>query len=214
MSARRHLTLITAPAIEPVTVSELAAFARLDDDAASAEEALIDSFITVARQAAEEYTRRAFITQSWKLSLDLNRCGMVYDLPEGVYDLPVTALYGELPDEIELPRAPVQSITSVTTYDTANTASTFDPSNYTADTAGNRIVLAETATWPTNLRSVAAVAIVTINGYGDAASDVPPAIRMAIQMHAASLYETRGQCGCDVPPAAQQLLRQYRVECL
>lgn len=204
----RALTLVTSPSIEPVSIAELKEFARIDFDD---EDGLLDSFIAEARVAAENYTSRAFITQTWKLSLS-SECSELYEsLGEGVYDLPITALYGTLPKNIILSRWPLQSITSVTTYDTSDTSSTFSSSYYRLDIANNQLILKTGSTWPSNLRQVSACEIITVNGYGDNASDVPAPIRTAIMMHAAQLYETRGMCGCDVPDACRQRLDQYRI---
>jgi uncharacterized phiE125 gp8 family phage protein len=60
------LRLITPPASEPVTREQAKNHLRVDinDD-----DTLIDSLITVARQRAEEFTRRAFLTQTWEWTL-------------------------------------------------------------------------------------------------------------------------------------------------
>ncbi len=208
MKIRRTPSRLTAPSVEPVTLADLKLFARIDDDG---EDALLTAFIEAARIAAEDFTRRAFITQSWKLTVDLPCYGWANSLPDGVYDLPVSALYGALPDAIRLLRPPVPSVTSVTTYDTADTSGVFSPSNYTLDAAGPRLVLKQGATWPTGLRQFVACEIVTSNGYGASGSNVPQPIRQAILMHAAAMYEERGQCGSEVPPGCKLLLQPYRV---
>lgn len=212
MRGPRHTaTLLTGPASEPVTADELVTFARIDSDIAEAESGLLAAFIAAARQAAEQFTRRSFLTQSWRLSLDLACRAWADGLPEGTYDLPVTALYGALPAMLRLPHGPVRSVASVTTYGLDNTATAFDSANYTLDAAGARLSLNPGCLWPSGLRPLDAVHIDYAAGYGDAASSVPQAIRTAITMHAADLYESRGMCGDDVPGRAQQLLRPYRV---
>ncbi len=206
--ARRSITTVTAPATEPVTLTEAKAWARVDftdDDAA------FSSLITAARMAAEEYLRRTLITATLKLTLDLSCEGNNW-LGEGTYDLPVTALYGGLPSTVELPKGPVQSITSVVTYDLTDTASTFATSSYRADTAGERLVLTYGSLWPSNLRPVGAAAITYVAGYGNAAA-VPQPIKTGILIHVASMYEQRGQCedAMDLPPGSKQLYNQYRI---
>ncbi|MBN9265961.1 MAG: phage gp6-like head-tail connector protein [Hyphomicrobium sp.] len=109
---RRTVTLVTGPSVEPVTLDELKAWAKIDS---ADEDALLTSLIAAARDAAEQYLRRALITQTVRLTLDLDGRGI--DLPEGVYDLPVSAIYGGLPTVVELPRPPVSSVTSVVTYE-------------------------------------------------------------------------------------------------
>jgi uncharacterized phiE125 gp8 family phage protein len=60
------LRLITPPQNEVVTLAQAKNHLRVDieDD-----DDLISSLIVVARQRAEEYTRRAFITQTWEWTL-------------------------------------------------------------------------------------------------------------------------------------------------
>jgi Phage gp6-like head-tail connector protein len=208
--ARRSLTLLTAPAVEPVIVPDAVAWLRLDD---SSDSAVLTQLIIAARQAAEEYLRRSLITQTWKLTLDLVGTPLENRLEAGTYNLPITALYGGLYSRIELPKPPVQSITSVVTYDLSNTSSTYDPSNYFLDTAGQRLCLNFGSIWPSNLRRNAAAEVTFKTGYGDDATTVPQAIKTGLLIHVASLYEQRGQCAdaMDIPPGARQLYNQYRV---
>lgn len=208
--ARQTVTLVTPPVKEPVTLSEAKSWAKIettDDDNT------ISALVTAARTAAEEYLRRALITQTYRLTRDLHVNNLYNTLPEGSYDLPVMALYGGIPKEVELPKGPIQSITSVTTYALDNSASTYSPANYFLDTAGNRLVLNFGCIWPPNLRPRAAVEINYVAGYGDTGSSVPQPIKTAILIHVASLYEQRGQCGdaMDLPPGSKQLLNQYRI---
>lgn len=210
MTCPRSLTLVTAPAAEPVSLAEAKGWARIDG---AAEDALIEGLITAARAAAEEYLRRSLITQTWKLTLDLPPSGFYDSLPGGTYDLPVTALYAGLPESIALPRGPVRSVTSVTTYDTTNSSSAYASSNYYLDAAGDRLVLNDTAVWPGVLRPRAACEVLYTAGYGDNPTDVPKPIRTAILMHVGVMYETRGACEgqTDLPPACKQLMVPYRI---
>jgi hypothetical protein len=198
---RRSLALVTPPTSEPVGLSEFKAWAKVDADD---DDPLITSLLTAARQAAEEYTRRAFVTQTWRLALDAGACG--FDLPEGVYDLPVSALTGPLPSAIELPRQPIQSVSGVVTSDTENAGSVYAPSNYTL--IGSRLVLNASAFWPGNLRPLGSIEITYVAGHG-IASAVPQAIRTAILMHAQAMYD--GRTVCDLPSSCETLLRNYRV---
>jgi hypothetical protein len=207
---RSATTLVTASANEPVSLAEVKAWGRIDG---TTDDPLLTALIGASRAATEEFLRRSLITQTWRLSLDLPASRAYRDLPEGVYELPVTALYGGLPREIALPRGPLRTVTSVTTYDTSNTGSVYASSNYLVDTASDRIVLNDTAVWPGVLRQRAACQIEYTAGYGADATDVPQPIRTAICMHVSALYESRGQCEGDVdlPAGCKQLLRQYRI---
>jgi hypothetical protein len=207
---RQSVTVVTPPAIQPVGSDELIAWARLNEDE---DEGTLDLLIDAATQDAEQFMNRSLINRSLKLTLDLPKNSVIDRLGDGVYDLPITVLNGCMNSAINLPRGPVSSITSVKTYDTDNTESTFSSSNYTLDTTGNRLLLNADATWPSNLRPYAAIAIQYVAGYGSAASSIPAAIRNGILIHAATLYEQRGQCAdaMDIPAGAKRLYSQYRI---
>ena len=158
--ARHTLTLSSAPATEPVSQDEAKAWGKIDT---TSDDMIVAALITAARMAAEEYLRRSLITQTWKLTLDLARTLLNNQLPDGVFDLPISVLYGGLERNIELPKGPVQSITSVTTYALDNSSSVYDTSNYFLDTAGARLVLNLGCIWPANMRPRAAAEIALRN---------------------------------------------------
>ena len=60
-------TLVSAPATEPVSLAEVKSYLRIDG---TADDAVLTILIASARRSAEEYTKRAFITQTWQLTLD------------------------------------------------------------------------------------------------------------------------------------------------
>jgi uncharacterized phiE125 gp8 family phage protein len=60
--------LIGAPAIEPVSLAEAKSWLREDG---AEEDELIQALIVAARMTLEAYTRRLFVTQSWRLSSTL-----------------------------------------------------------------------------------------------------------------------------------------------
>lgn len=205
---RKSSTLVTAPTSEPVTLAEFKAWARIDD---TTEDNLLTNMIIGARQEVEKYLKSVLITQTWDLTIDLCSSELDNTLGDGVYDLPITALYGDLPSVIDLPYAPVQSITSVTTYDLDNASSVFSSTNYTLDTAGGRFILDYGSSYPSNLRKNASMVIRYVAGYGSA-SDVPFSIRMAIMSLAQSFYESRGLCanGQDPIKDMQSKLASFR----
>jgi hypothetical protein len=194
-------TLDTAPGTEPVSLAEAKTFLRVDG---TSDDALIGSLIKSARIMAEGYTHRAFVTQTWKLTMDA-----FSDVREcfplgGTYDLPRPGIV-ENGQDIRLSRRPIQSIESIETYDPENTASTVDPASYLPDTANGRIVLNEGYLWPSELREFAAVEITYIAGY----TSVPEAIKQAILLIVSAMYENR-QC-MEMPMGATALLDQFRL---
>ena len=207
---RSVLTLVTPPAVEPVTLAEAKAWARIDG---TDDDAVLTALIAAARGAAEEFLRRSLIAQTWRLTLDQTYSRSYDDLPEGIYDLPITALYGGLPQSLALPKGPVSAVTSVTTYDLSNVSSVYAASNYRVDAAGGRFLLNYGAVWPSSVRPDGGTEILYVAGYGAAPASVPQPIRTGILIHVASLFEQRGLCedAMALPPGTEQLYRPYRI---
>ena len=68
MSTLAHaIERITPPANEPVTLSEMKNYLRVDHDN---DDAMIALMITGARESAEAYLGTSFITQRWKMTLE------------------------------------------------------------------------------------------------------------------------------------------------
>ena len=191
------IKLNTAPTEEPVTVDEAKAQCRVD---ISDDDALIGSYITVARQWAESFRRQKFITQTWELYLDA--------FPGG----------GML---LRLPFGPVQSVSEIAyKADGESTYTAVSSSNYVVDAISEpaRIVLATNGSWPGDaLVPVNGVKITFVCGYG-LATAVPESIQQAIKLIVGHLYENRedvviaqGISVSQVPMAAKALLWPERV---
>jgi uncharacterized phiE125 gp8 family phage protein len=184
---KKYFTVITEPSVEPITKEEVKIFARIDG---TDEDDLIDSFITSVRQATELYLGRALIQQDMRLILNqwVNR-------------------------EIELPRPPLISITSVKTLDEDDTETTYSSSKYYTITESipGKLVIKRDYALPTNSeREIGGFQINYKAGYGTSASDVPKAIRQAMILWATVVYETR-ELHDVPPPEAKALLGLYRV---
>ncbi len=186
------LKLITAPAVEPVTAAEI--ITRLGITSGDVSSADMDALIKGARQWAEQYTERAFMTQTWEKRLD------------------------SFPSEIELARGPVQSIASIKYIDTAGVLQTLDSANYTLDDyEQNGIVYpAYWVTWPSTRDEPNAVRVQFVAGYGAASTTVPQPIINAIVLMVGQAL--RGQSGLEnnlypasVPNAAKEMLNPYRL---
>ena len=145
----------TAPASEPIALSEANAFLRVDQNT---HDSLISQLIATARRRVESDTGRSLKNTTWDLTAD--RFG----------------------DEriIRVPRVPLVSVTHIKTYDEDDAASTFSSSSYRVDTALGRIALNDDEDWPTDLRSLGAVSIRFVAGYGTDSDDVPQELKLAM----------------------------------
>lgn len=204
--------LITGPASEPVTAAELRAHLRDVPDADS----VLEELITDAREYVEEATGLAMISQDRQLTLDAWPFGQGGDglgWWDGVKD---GALIGTAARFVELPRAPLISITSITTYDEARNATVWAAGNYYADTGNRpgRLLLKSGATWPIPTASGAGIVIAYKAGHEDAAA-VPGHLKRAIKLIAAHWYENRELVDYDgpskVPMQADRIIRKARI---
>jgi len=183
--------LVTAPAVEPVTLAEAKAHLRVD---ISNDDALITAQIVAARNMAEAITHRAFVTQTWDLYLD---------------SWPSRAL--------QLPFPPLQSVTSVKYYSDSAAEQTLTGSNYQVDIASEpgRLILISGSSWPgDSLRDANGVIVRFVAGYGLAAA-VPQIFKQAILLIVGQFYENRENAMpmrlAEAPMAAMALLWQDRV---
>ena len=204
----------TAPALEPITSTEAKNFIKVDT---TADDTLIGVLITAARQLAEEYTERAFVEQTVKLYLDSfpSAC-KTEPWWDGIVEGPMSLITGTS-NQIELPKPPLISVTSLKYYSKLDVVSTLSSSTYFVDTKGTpgRICLNYGQIWPTDIRTHQAVLVEFKAGYGATAASVPAQIRQAISMIVGNLYAHRGDSGTasesEIPALAKNLLDPYRV---
>lgn len=143
-----------------------------------AEDALIAQMIEAVRLVAEEATGRSLMTQRWKL------------------------IYADaLPCEVPLPFGPVQAIESVTVVDALGAENVVDAGGYRLHPAADRLVLDAAV-------SGQQIQVVYVAGFGDAAGDVPAAIRQAMLVHLMVLYGRRDVV--EVPELAMDVYAGYR----
>jgi len=209
----RGHSVVTPPAIEPVTADELRAHLAETVDGLPYDQA--DDLIATAREMIEEATGIAMINQMWRLSLDCWPSQRA-DWWDGVRQGAIADVNGA-PDYVYLPRYPLASIDAVTVYNDAGTpasvvvADTFDVDTYQKP---GRMVLRNGSTWPIALRNSNAIEVDYIAGFGATAASVPPTLRRAVKQVAAYLYSHTGD-DCtpdDALGAAGALLGAYRVK--
>lgn len=184
--------LISAPAIEPVSIAEAKAHLRIDGDD---ENDLVGAMLVAARVYVEQLTRRALVAQGWRVYLD---------------QWPRKRL-------VTLSPAPLISVDQVTIYDGDGNPVTVDPDDYAVDTVAcpGRLILLAPA--PATVgRAANGIEIDVTAGYGPSGVDVPSPLRQAIVTMVAHIYEHRGPAGHDlaghIPPASvHALIAPYRI---
>lgn len=205
------LTLTTAAAQLPLSLGELKAQLRLEDDQVQ-EDALLMAMLRSAVESCERFTGRALMTQTWTLFRDAWPGAPDAALHEGLSEAPSH----ELPAAgIALPKPPLQSVVHVKTYDETDVATIWGAGNYFVDTAREpgRLVARRGGSLPLPTRAANGIEIRFVAGYGADPADVPEALRQGLLMLAAHLYEHRGE---DPEQAMQAsgafgLWRPYRV---
>jgi uncharacterized phiE125 gp8 family phage protein len=175
------LKLITAPAVEAITLDEVKTALSFDGTDSDAK---ITRLIPVARGLAESRTRRKLINQTWELRLDA---------------FPAA--------EIEIAMQPVSSIVSVQYIDTAGVLQTLAPDQYTLDEESILsawVLPAEGVTWPATRDVANAVRVRFVAGYGASSAAVPPEIRqwmcVAIESMSANTGTVAGGNITELPP--------------
>ncbi|WP_406856854.1 head-tail connector protein [Alsobacter sp. KACC 23698] len=183
------LQILTPPATEPLTLAELKLWLRIDG---ADDDALLSALIVAARLAVEAASGCKLITQTWRMTLNA--------WPRSPFGLPVW---------------PVQAVTAVRVYAASGAATTVSPDLYQLATAFLPPQLALAGAAPAPGRSLGGVEIDLTAGYGPTAAAVLEALRTAIRLFAAHLYENRGdgEPGAGPvppPPAVAALVAPYR----
>lgn len=185
---------ITAPAIEPVTATELRT--ELRTDSTSMPDAEANGIIAQARNMIEEMSGLALINQTWRLTLD-QWPGYIEPWWDGVRQTSVTELLGGRPRTITFPRYPLSAVSAVRTYNEAGTPTTQTIATYfivDIESRPGRMGLKTGQLWPTASQAINAIQIDYVAGFGTAAADVPPVLRAAVLILAAYYYDHRGEC--------------------
>jgi uncharacterized phiE125 gp8 family phage protein len=192
------IRVVAGPTVEPITIDDLKNDIKVDADL-TADDALIRALGIAARRVAESIQNRALITQTLELALD--------GWPGG--------------NSLEIPRPPLQSVTSITYYDEDDTEHSLDSGSYLVDTYSEpgRVVLKAGESWPDGeLRPANGVVLQFVAGYGDEESDVPETTVQAIRLLVGHWYENReavsstGAIPKEVPFGVMSLLWLDRVD--
>lgn len=185
--------LVTAPTGEPVTLGETLKYLRLDHNRDDEE---IGGLIAVAREEAQGFTGRQFLTATFRQDLDEFPCGL---------------------EPIQLTPAPLAAVSAITYYDTADAQQTLSASVYEVDASKQPglVRLKDGQAWPATKCKANAVSITFTAGYGSTPATVPPEIRLAIKSLVDGYYDKKGDDqvarGLDRPGTAWRLLRPFRM---
>ena len=160
------------------------------------DDALVDELILAATQHVEDITRRSLMSKSFYLHLDCFPTGYA---------------------PIVLPRPPLASVTAITYTDGDGATQTLAGTTYVAVTGAEpgEVWPVFGSYWPSARRQRHAVRVEFVAGYGDE-DNVPDALKAAINMYAATLYENRetfvtGTIATELPMSAKNLVGPYRV---
>lgn len=146
------LTLVTAPPVTPLSLTEVKEHLRVDG---TDQDNIIQHYLDAATSYLDgEWGKlgRALVTQTWRLTID--------EFPDG---------------EIRIPLPPLQSITDIRYDDSAGDEQLVSTDDYWVDTSSEPgwVVPTTSGGWPTTLDAVNAVRIQFVAGY-EATSDSPP----------------------------------------
>ena len=192
--------IITAATTEPVTLDEARNHLRIEpfgSPLAHPDDAKIAMLIRAAREWCEQYTGRAFASQTIEMALD---------------SFPT--------NEVQLPLTPVTSITYVKYYDVSGIEQTISNTVYGLDdySKPNWLILTNGSSWPETSGSANNVKVKMV--VGDSPTTIPFAVKSAILLLVGSLYENRQEDQLatsrasfnSMPTGVYNLLQPYRLE--
>ncbi len=182
--------LLSPPAAEPISLAEAKQFLRVahDDD-----DDVIGALIAGSRIHVEAQTRRALITQTWRIALDT---------------WPASGAIPIVP-------SPLQQVSAARVYRADNTAETINLASFALDLAADpNVILFSPGVLPMPGRTQAGTELDVAVGYGDAGDDVPEPLRQAIRLLLAHWYENRSVVGTGataLPHNVTALIAPYRI---
>jgi uncharacterized phiE125 gp8 family phage protein len=193
------ITVVTAPAGEPLTVDETKLFIR--DDAIADQDDVVEMLISAARQFAEQELGRYLITQTLDFSIDRFPCNENQKNDSRRYD-------GLAPYAILLP--PLQSVTSITYVDLAGATQTLAVDQYQVDAKSRpaRILPAYGVFWPSTREQPNAITVRFVAGYGTA-EQVPQCVKQWMLLKIKAGYDNRDTFALDARAAIAQLPKTY-----
>lgn len=194
-------TLVTAADGEPVSLDEARLHLKVDIDD---DDELIVNQIVAARTYLEEICGRAFMSQTFDYSID-GEWPWVLNFERGTHER-----------VIEIQKAPLASVTSVTYVDSAGVTQTLAADQYVVDGAGSigRIYPAYGVYWPSVRCQNRAITVRFVAGYG-ASDAVPQALKQALLLLVSHWFVNREPVTTGIAPTLPMtidaLIAPYRV---
>lgn len=213
------LERVTEPEFEPVTLAQMRLHLRTygsDTD----EDAQIEGLITAAREWVEDYTARALIDQTWRLSI--NQQSIVSGDTVGGFTLAPGYYVGRFDwfqrlGQVMLKKSPVLAITSFVSLDQDGVETTIDASTYQLRDAASRwprMAAKSGATWGSGDFQITFRA-----GFADTTSSpqqgaemVPERYKQAIKLWVEANYDRDPANMPLLLKTAEALIKSERVE--
>ena len=197
-----HLIQVAAPAVEPITVDEAKAHLKVSH---ASQDTYIEALIAAAREQIAG-------VNGW-----LGRC-----LVEETFDLKLDFF----PACIQIPMAPLRSVTTITYRDSNGDSQTLDPSLYqvfgVGASMGGAIQPAYEQSWPTTYDVPEAVTVRFVAGYAgdglspeDLAANVPAPIKAALKLLVKQAFDDKdaedSAGAMQIDKAVERLLAPFRT---
>jgi uncharacterized phiE125 gp8 family phage protein len=177
------LAVVTAPIAEPITLADAKQQCGIADDVAAHDD-MLRGYIAAARGTAERYTSRQLMQATYDLKMPC--------FPRGA-------------NPIYIPRAPLQSVTSITYVDGAGDTQTLSTSIYKVLAAREPglIVLKNSQIWPSTRDEADVITIRYVCGYASAEA-IPEGLKLGMLMCVSDWFE--GRSGeTEIQPAVRWL---------
>ncbi|WP_243367574.1 head-tail connector protein [Microvirga solisilvae] len=177
---------VDGPAVEPITLPEMKAYLRVDDDA---EDDLIAGLMKAARLMVESAARRILIEQRWRVYLDR--------WPES--------------GKVMLPVAPLLAVDGIRVLDASGAATAIEVSAIEADPVSDPpCITVSDAPSPGKARN--GIEIELRAGFGASPDAVPATLKLAIRILVAHWFENRGDVAGEqiLPPEAMALVAPFQ----
>lgn len=184
--------LLAGPAQEPVSLVQMKAFLRVEDEA---EDGLIEALIAAARIHVEGVTGRALLAQTWRVVLD--------NWPES--------------RAIRLPVSPMFALSEIRAYDHHGQSHQIDLDNFLPDgqAVPARIICPGRIEGAPALRHRNGIEIDYVAGFGAEPEAVPADLIQSLKTLVAYWYENRDAvlvsgAGAAVPAGFDRLVAAYK----